>query len=282
MPHFADDPIIGNEDRLPLYLVNMGKNDRQFHAVRPEGYWKPQIIYCTEGSGTLIVDGRTYLIEPFMGFFLPADYPHEYYTNGDIWDTHWVVPDGFSCDELLSEIGLSEPTVFHLSECEDLERCFRRMHEALVNDSVFGNYKASGLLYDFLIELYRVISGKGVGGAPSAAVVRAVDFIDINFHDPITLDQLSGTAGVTKQHLCRLFKSSLGCRPMEYITKRRLKEAKHLLIHTTLPIETIAEKVGFCSAGYLSQMFRRYNGITPGEYRRNRKHGDITYTEWQI
>ena len=267
---FADDPIIGNEAGLPIYLVNMGRNDYQFHAIRPDGYKLPQIIYCTRGSGTLLMEGKSYRIEPFMGFFLPANLPHEYYTNGEEWDTHWVVPDGFGCEKMLAELGLSTGMVFRLTEHERLESCFLKMHEAQVNDSVFGNYTASGLLYGFLIELYRAISGRSGGGSPSAAVVRAVDFIDMNFMDNISLDRLSLEAGVTKQHLCRLFKKTLNCRVSEYINKRRIREAKRLLAHTTLPIETIAEKVGFCSSGYLSMVFRRYNDITPGEYRRSR------------
>lgn len=264
---FADDPIIGNEKKMPIYLVNIGKTMWQYHIIRPEGFWKPQIIYCTEGSGTLIFNGEKHRIEPYMGFYLPEDIPHEYYSDGDVWDTHWVVLDGFACKQMLSEMGLDRPKVFRLTDHEELERKFGKMHDALVRDNAFGNYRASALLYDFLIELYRILSGTDQNSSPSAAVVRAVDYINAHYKEKVTLSDLSREAGITEQHLCRLFKKSLGCRPSEYIIKRRLKEVKRLLAHTRLPIETIALNTGFCSSGYLSMMFRRYEDTTPGEYR---------------
>ena len=55
---FCDYPIIRTEKDLPLFLLNMGHHDCQDHIVRTEGYPCPQILYCTKGGGTLIIDGK--------------------------------------------------------------------------------------------------------------------------------------------------------------------------------------------------------------------------------
>lgn len=268
---FSEEPILGAEQSFLLYLANMGRNEHEYKIVRPQGYIKYQILYCTTGEGLLLFDDKVIKIEAGMGFYLPANYPHQYYATAGKWDTRWVAFDGGGCEEFMKTIGFDEPKAFKINDLERIERLFERMHRALVNDDVFGNYKASGLLYEFIIEIYCDLSGKKRSGVTSGAVERAVDYINSHYTQSIPLDTLGDYAGVTKQHLCRLFKKNFDCSVVEYITKRRLKEAKRFLITTTLPIETIAEKTGFCSSGYFAMMFRRFEDITPGEYRRERK-----------
>lgn len=271
---FSDEPIIGAESRLPIYLVTIGLNRYQYHVIRKNGYPHSQIIYCTCGGGTLIFDGETYHIKPEMAFFLPANYPHEYFTNEDIWDTHWVTADGYAYDSLLEEFGLTVPQIFKLHDIDILERHFRKMHEAIASDSIFGNYKASGILYDFLIEFYRIISGEREHTTPSAPLVRAIDYINAHYSDKITMEQLCHAAGVSKQHLCRLFRKSMNCRPTEYIIRKRIQAAKAMLIDTDKSIEEIACEIGFCTSGYFCKLFKRYEEITPGEYKRGFIHDD--------
>lgn len=89
---FADYPILGNEKSLPLYLQNMGHHHCQDHLIRPEGYHYDQILYCTKGSGTLIFENKAISIPHDTAIFIPAETPHEYYPEEDIWDIHWIVP----------------------------------------------------------------------------------------------------------------------------------------------------------------------------------------------
>ncbi|MGN0691509.1 MAG: helix-turn-helix domain-containing protein, partial [Oscillospiraceae bacterium] len=135
-------------------------------------------------------------------------------------------------------------------------------------DSVFGNYRASGYLYDFLIELYRLISSEGAAGAPNSALMKALDHIGCNYASPVTMDDLCAAAGVSKQYLCMLFRKTLNVRPMEYIAKRRIQAAKELLTGSDMTIEEIAAETGFCTASYFCKLFKRYEGITPSRFRK--------------
>lgn len=264
---FCDYPIIQNEKELPLYLLNMGQQHCQDHILRTEGYPCPQILYCTKGSGTLILDGESIHVPPLTAIYLPAFYPHEYYPNGDIWDIHWVVPAGYAAEDILTHFGLSEPKIFELKEVKMLEHTFRKMHEAIRADSVFGNYRASGYLYDFLIEIYRQTASAGTSAAPNSALMKAVDYINFNFASQISMDDLCSVSGVSKQYLCLLFRKTLNSRPMEYIAKRRIQAAKELLTGSDMTVEEIAEEAGFCTASYFCKLFKRYEGITPSHFR---------------
>lgn len=264
---FCDYPIIRTEKELPLFLLNMGKQHCQDHITRTEGYPCPQILYCTKGSGTLVLDGKKLRIPSCSAIFLPAFYPHEYYPNEEIWDIRWVVPSGYAAGDILKHFGLTEPMVFHLDEVKTLDHIFRKMHDAIRSDSVFGNYKASGYLYDFLIEFYRIVSAKGTSDKPNSALVKALDYINFNYPASISLDDLCAVSGVSKQYLCLLFKNTLGSRPTEYIAKRRIQAAKELLTGTDKTVEEIASETGFCTASYFCKLFKRYEGITPTRFK---------------
>ncbi|MGN1089062.1 MAG: helix-turn-helix domain-containing protein [Huintestinicola sp.] len=263
---FCNYPIIGSESSLPVYLISVGMHELQPHTVRGE-YPFPQIFYCTKGSGKLIVDGVTYDILPYCGFFMPAGCPHEYYPCEDIWDIRWVEFSGEHCDEMLSSLGLDKPVVCTLTDTARLEHFFRRMHESLIGDNIFGNYKACGYLYNFIIEFYRLTGDTASGETANPALVKALDLIEQNYRGHISLEDMCSVSEVSPQHLCRLFRMALNCRPMEYLAKRRIKAAKELLSNTDLSVEEIAEDTGFGGGSYFCKLFRRYEGITPSQFR---------------
>ena len=266
--YFFDFPIISTESELPLYLFSIGLHELQPHIVREDGFSYPQILYCTKGSGILVLGGNRCTIKPYTAFFLPAGCPHEYYPQEDIWDIHWVAAAGFAAEDILRHFGFDEPRIFQLENIGVLEHNFRKMHEALAGDRIFGNYRAAGYLYDFLIELYRLTLTVNTGVAANSAVVRAIDHINNNFKDEITMEQLCEVSGVSKQHLCRLFRAALNSRPMEYAAKRRIQAAKELLSNTNISVEDIALDTGFCTSSYFCKLFKRYEGITPTQFRR--------------
>lgn len=266
---FYHYPIISKEAKLPIYLVSTGMHDCQPLVRRGTEYTYPQIFYCTKGSGILCYDDIKTEVRAGTGYFMPACYPHEYYPVGDVWDNHWIIPGGYACDTMLAEIGLDRPQTFTLGNTEMLEHFFRNMHEALQNDRIDGNLRASGYLYDFLIELDRVKNAGDLSGSSHPAVTKCVEYINENYMYQITLEDLCAVADLSKQHLCRVFRGVLGVRPMEYIAKRRIQAAKEMLSGTEKPIEEISETVGFCTASYFCKLFKRYEGITPTHFRRS-------------
>lgn len=265
--YFCDYPIIGNERELPLYLHNMGQHHCQDHVIRPDGYYYDQLFYCTKGSGTIVYNNKKELIPANTAVYIPADFPHEYYANEDIWDIHWVVPCGSAVKSILEKFEFRELKIFSLSDTRMLEHIFRKMHNALRSDSIFGNYKSAGYLYDFLIEFYRLTLSNDTAASISSPLMKALDYINYNYPSQITMDDLCEVSGVTKQHLCMLFRKKLNMRPMEYIAKRRIQQAKALLNSTSESIEQIAEETGFCSESYFCKLFKRYESMTPSAFR---------------
>ncbi len=149
-----------------------------------------------------------------------------------------------------------------------LDHFFGNMHDALMSDKLHGNLRASGYLYSFLVELERCKSGDGFHNETNHAIIKCVDYIDNNYRQSIAMEHLCEVSGMSKQYLCRLFRTTLGTRPMEYIAKRRIQAAKELLTGTKMSIEEIVEQTGFCDSSYFCKFFRRYEGITPTQFRK--------------
>lgn len=270
---FYDFPIYDNVRELPLYLINMGLQHCQDHIIRKSGYPSYQILYCNNGSGTLIFDGNEYLINSKTAFFLPPDYPHEYYANEDIWDIHWVVFDGidnaYTIPLILINVSMDKPSVIKLYDTNRLDLLFLSMHEAICSDKLYGTLKASGILYSFLLEFNRLVKDKSYGAHYNPSLLKAVEYINSHYNEQISLQQLCDMTKITKQHMCLLFRTSLNARPMEYLSKKRLQEAKLLLATTDKTIEEIAAETGFNSTSYFCKQFRIYEKTTPGQFRNN-------------
>lgn len=102
-------------------------------------------------------------------------------------------------------------------------------------------------------------------------VSTAKHYIDLNFRENITLDQLAKITHINKYYLAHSFKKSLSLSPIEYLNKVRIQNSKYLLESTNHPISFISSISGFSSASYFSQAFKRLENISPLQYRKKSK-----------
>lgn len=93
-------------------------------------------------------------------------------------------------------------------------------------------------------------------------------YIDSHYKEPLTLDLLAEEANVNKYYLAHAYKQAYGISPINYLIARRIQEGKRLLAETDLSLSQISGILGFSSASYFSQSFRKAEGISPVEYRK--------------
>ena len=104
-------------------------------------------------------------------------------------------------------------------------------------------------------------------------IVQAKLFIDDHYTGPINLDNIADEAFFSKFHFIRLFKTSYGKTPHQYLISVRMEKAR-LLLHTDTPVADICFAVGFDSVSSFTALFKRINSVTPSTYQRlqlNRK-----------
>ena len=97
---------------------------------------------------------------------------------------------------------------------------------------------------------------------------RVREFIDQNIDTDIRLGAMAGACGVSPDYFLRMFKSTAGVSPYQYLLNQRVERAKILLSDATCSLAEVALRCGFSHQEHLSRMFRRFTGVAPGRYRR--------------
>jgi two-component system, response regulator YesN len=99
------------------------------------------------------------------------------------------------------------------------------------------------------------------------AIDDALAFIAEHWHSPITLEDASKTACMSKFHFSRIFHAATGTTFTEYLCAKRIEHAKALLADPSLPMKQICDLAGFGNPTYFSSAFRKREGMSPSEYR---------------
>ncbi len=92
-------------------------------------------------------------------------------------------------------------------------------------------------------------------------------YIQDNFSDEITIDEIAKSASISKSECLRCFKSIIKTTPIQYVKNYRLQRAAELLACTDLKISGIGAACGFQEMSYFSRAFRDVWGCLPSEYR---------------
>ena len=99
------------------------------------------------------------------------------------------------------------------------------------------------------------------------AIKQVCAYIETNYDKRIGLDEIASDCSYSKYHLSRLFKSVMNMTVIDYLTKTRMEKAKELLALTKDSVKIIAFRTGFSDPNYFSLTFRKYEGMSPLQYR---------------
>lgn len=102
-------------------------------------------------------------------------------------------------------------------------------------------------------------------------IVRAIEYINNNYKEDITLDVMADAVHISKYHFSRLFHKSTGATFLQYLYNVRLVKVHALLTETNISLKNIAIKTGFSSSSHLSRIFKQVYGISPQQFRREQK-----------
>lgn len=103
---------------------------------------------------------------------------------------------------------------------------------------------------------------------PMNPLKTMISYIQNNYQEKITLNDVAESGMMCQSKCCRLFREALRQSPIEYLQHYRIQRGIYLLDHTDMSITEIALECGFHGASYFTETFRKINGITPKEYRK--------------
>lgn len=125
----------------------------------------------------------------------------------------------------------------------------------------------SKLMREYIVTFCRAIR-ENQKRAYSHHVKRAIQYIDFQLSQPISVDDLCKVTNITRQYLTQLFHKETGKSVKQYIMKARCDRAADLLENSNLPIQEISSYVGYADTSYFSRVFKSLYNVTPQEYRK--------------
>lgn len=129
---------------------------------------------------------------------------------------------------------------------------------------------ASNALEEALLWAKNVTS-RGEEVARDERIGRAADHLSANLREPFELETLAARYGLSVSRFAHLFKEQMGIAPQQFLERRRMKHACHLLRLTGLSVAEVAREVGYSDPFYFSNRFRRHLGHSPLQFRRERE-----------
>jgi AraC family transcriptional regulator len=137
---------------------------------------------------------------------------------------------------------------------------------------------AAALLINCLAQIERSeqLSAARPEGHGEALVSEIKTFIRQNATNDLPLDVIADLFGLSRRHATRSFRERTGMSIAEFHERERVRQARELLLETTLPVGEVAWRVGFESGSALARTMRRVTGLTPTDVRRSVARSDKT------
>lgn len=118
-----------------------------------------------------------------------------------------------------------------------------------------------------LMHSLEAFSGKTTRRKALGKVDRAIDFMNAHLGDRITISELADVSAMSEFHFARSFKAATGMTPHQYLTQRRVEQAKAAIQSTPGSLAAIAAEFGFASQAHMTAVFSKVLGVTPGKLR---------------
>ncbi len=99
-------------------------------------------------------------------------------------------------------------------------------------------------------------------------IAFALNYMKEHLTEKISIDKLVAQTCLSKSYFFKVFKNTLGLSPIDYLLIERIKFAKNLIKTTNYQIAEIAYKAGFSSPSYFSKQFKRFENISPGNFKK--------------
>ncbi|WP_125604962.1 AraC family transcriptional regulator [Lapidilactobacillus bayanensis] len=251
------------DQHLPLFIESIGYDWFQEAVVRPNGYPYYHWLQTTSGQGVITINKQNILLPTNTGLLLAPYVAHQYRAvSNEKWFTQYLTFSGQEASHLVLPTGVNYQIFNNLAL--DLEQAFKPTISTS-SDPI----ELSVSLYRFLLYLKQHSQlTEHTPTANTSVINRVRQYLDTNYQQPLTNEQLANLAGFSIQHLIRLFKSMYGITPLQYLNDLRLRNAKTLLAsQPQLSIDQIAIRTGFTSASYFIAQFHNNTTMTPKQFR---------------
>ncbi len=224
-----------------------------------------QLVFAMTGQAEFEIAGKGGRVDSSHGCLVPGGEVHFYEGIGD--NCHIVV------DLPAEQVDARTVRLFDAPRYFEADANLRLLLSYIQREAdTWQAYPeaAEGMAQGLLAAMHhRIFDGRPKPKAGEKIDLSLLDeFINRHLHEPLPIARLAGAAHRSVGHFHALFRELTGMTPNRYLSEKRLRRARDLLLETSLPLAEIACQVGFSSQSALTHAFRRQYGETPGRLRR--------------
>ena len=139
--------------------------------------------------------------------------------------------------------------------------------QTLLADGVSDDLYAEALCMTAALELMQHRSEAPSRRLSEKQMKLILDYLEVNHGRSLNISELAQLTGLSWFHFARMFKTTTGRSPYQFVTEDRINRATKLLVAGRMPIEVVASTVGFNSASQFGRAFRKVVGETPRAFR---------------
>ncbi len=154
------------------------------------------------------------------------------------------------------------------SRREPLAMLFANLERELREEPIGHRETARARLQIALVDVLRQVMPESAPSALSPLTEAVMDVIETRFGGPLSLSSVAREVGRSAAHVSEVLRRETGLSVLEWITERRMEDARRRLRDTDEDVAIVAERVGYGSTNHFIRQFRRAHGVTPGEWRK--------------
>lgn len=266
MPYFRN--FYTYNDLLPtdIYPVQYGEEECDpSHSFGPCVRSNYLIHYVYEGEGIFKTEKETFHLKPHQMFLIVPNQLTYYEADAqNPWLYRWIEFNGSMAEHILNSAKLSanNPIFF-----DDTEEVGNALKDIIQN----GNMPFSQLMQKFWGLLHSISAYSPTPGNVPRYISLAENFIKINVHKKITVNDVSDHLGIDRSYLSRLFKEYCQVSPQEYILTLKMNTAAQYLKDTDITISEAAQSVGYSDIRVFYKAFKNQFNCSPSQWRKKQE-----------
>jgi len=269
MDEYASHPLV-----RPLHITDIGwfPKARNHYWRRTEGIEAYVIMYCTEGSGWVRLDGdRRHEVRKGELTVIPAGAPHEYGSSEESpWTIYWFHMKGELAASFFGPERSAEPFPIPVERSAAIIGLFDECYEFLSQGHSLEHVIYASQLAGHLAAIIRLAYSKRKA-APNplrqANIEQALRYMTEHLEDNVSLAELAAQAALSIPHFTQLFKKRTGYSPIDYYLRLKIQSASQYLALTDQSVKAVSLRTGFQDPYYFSRLFKKIMGKSPSAYR---------------
>lgn len=263
------------------YSINFMKNsDLAFYGAgrqqcSPDYAYGPRvrpynvIHFIKSGCGSLYIGNEEYSLHAGECFIIPTGTVAYYQADHkNPWKYAWICFLGLKSQTYINEI-MSSLTNQYILNSSQIDLYWEDIGSILTlpHNTISSYLHANGILLKLLARMFEDIDYKEVTDKKQTTANNIRFYLDMNYSKPLRLNEVAHTLGLHPNYMTRLFHEHFHISPKQYLMNLKMQKAQNLLEDTMLPIQTIANSLGFEDALAFSKSFKGKYGISPSLYR---------------